>query len=312
MNLAHIHLLLNHFPTVGTIVALGLYIVALWSKSSELRRASLVVFFGIAMLSIPAYVSGNAAQEMIVKRPGVSEALIETHQSWALVALLFVELTGLFAWLALWQTRRTSAPANSTLMAVLVCSLITFGLMANAANIGGEITHPEIRDPATPEGTPGGFEILKGSYVATTLTAVPWVWPAAEALHFIGLTILFGVVLLVDLRMLGVLRGISFPSLHRLLPWAILAYAVNVATGMLFFVMAPQQYTTNPVFHWKLALILVAAANAMYFTLLDQPWAVSAEDEPPFTAKLCAGGAIAVWIGVIYCGHMLPFIGNAF
>jgi len=53
MNLAHIHLLLNHFPTIGTIIGIGLFLVGLAAKSDDLKRASLVVFLGIALLTLP-------------------------------------------------------------------------------------------------------------------------------------------------------------------------------------------------------------------------------------------------------------------
>ena len=65
MNPAHIHLLLNHFPTIGFGIGLALYLVGYWNKSDDLRRASLVIFFLIAVIAIPTYVSGNAAEEKL-------------------------------------------------------------------------------------------------------------------------------------------------------------------------------------------------------------------------------------------------------
>src|SRR6185295_6588977 len=106
MNLAHVHLLLNHFPTVGMIVGLGVFIAAIIAKSDDLKRASLVVFFGIALLSIPTFASGTAAELALSKSPEVSKVTIDAHESAALLALGFMELTGALAWLALWQYRR--------------------------------------------------------------------------------------------------------------------------------------------------------------------------------------------------------------
>src|SRR6476661_7448352 len=106
MNLAHVHLLLNHFPTVGMIVGLGVFVVALMTKSDHLKSASLVVLFGIALLSIPTFASGTAAELALAKTPEVSVATIQTHETAAFVALGFMELTGALAWLALWQRRR--------------------------------------------------------------------------------------------------------------------------------------------------------------------------------------------------------------
>jgi uncharacterized membrane protein len=123
---------------------------------------------------------------------------------------------------------------------------------------------------------------------------------------------LIGVVLVFDLRMLGVMKNVPFSALHRLLPWAILGFGINVVTGMLFFVGAPGQYTQNVAFQWKIALVLIAGLNALYFTLLDEPWTLQAGEDAPLTAKVVAASALLLWVGVMYCGSMLPFIGMAF
>jgi uncharacterized membrane protein len=336
MNLTHLHLLLNHFPTIGMVVGLGVFVTAIAAKSDDLKRASLAIFFIIALLSIPTFATGTAAQLALAHTPEVSKAAMETHESAAFVALWFMELTGALAWLGLWQYRRLSRVPQGTLAAVLLAGLVTFGLMTRAANIGGELRHPEIR---TGPSLAGG---LTGATVETATAEPPlasvaepplasvaeppltrkigaamadlkWLWPASEALHFIGLGLLFGVVLLVDLRMLGFIKGISFSALHRLLPWGVLGFGVNVATGMLFFVGAPPTfYVTNPVFFLKLALILVAGANALYFTVFEQAWTLGAGETPPVAAKVAAASGIFLWMCVIFCGQWLPFIGRSF
>ena len=140
-----------------------------------------------------------------------------------------------------------------------------------------------------------------------------WGWPAAETVHFIGLCLLFGVVLVVDLRMLGFMKGIPFSVLHRLLPWGVLGFGINVVTGMLFFIGAPQDfYVNNSAFIWKLALILVAGANALYFTVFEHAWTLGAGDTPSVTARVAAASGILLWTGVIFCGQMLPFFGHSF
>ncbi len=66
-----------------------------------------------------------------------------------------------------------------------------------------------------------------------------WLWPAAEAVHFIGLCLLFVVVLIVDLRLLGMAKGLSFKALYQLLPLGMLGFLLNLITGMMFFLAAP-------------------------------------------------------------------------
>ena len=308
MDLTHIHLLLNHFPTIGSIIGGGLFVLALVTDSDELKRASLVVLLGIALISLPTYMSGSGAQERLKTDPGVSQSLVETHEGAAFEAIGFMELTGAFAWLGLWQIRRLARIPKWNLALILVLTLVTLGLMTRAANIGGEIRHAEIRagdGSVTPEGA-------LARRVGTFVTETPWMWPTCETLHFIGLTLLLGVVLLVDLRVLGVLKGVSFPSLHRLLPWAAFGFGVNVITGMLFFVGMPVQYTGNPAFYWKVALVMLAGLNAVYFTVLEEPWELGPGDDAPLTAKIAAASAMILWVGVMYFGSMLPFLGNAF
>jgi len=308
MDLAHIHLLLNHFPTIGTIIGGGLFLLSLIAKSDDLKRASLVVLLGIALIAIPTYMSGNGAQDVIKSLPGLSQSMIEAHEGAALVAMAFLLVTGAFAWLALWQFRRLGRVPNWNLAVILILTLASLGLMARASNIGGEIRHQEIRasQPADPPGP--GLARAVGSFVTET----PWMWPTCETLHFIGLSLLLGVVFLVDLRVLGFMKGVSFASLHRLLPWAALGFGLNVVTGMLFFVGIPLQYIHNKSFYWKVGLVMLAGANAVYFTLFDEPWSLGPGEDAPLTAKFAAVSAVVLWVAVMYFGSMLPFLGNAF
>jgi hypothetical protein len=313
MDLAHIHLLLNHFPTIGGIIGGGLFVLSLVTKSDDLKRASLVVLLGISLLSIPTYISGNGAQDAIKSLPGVSKSLIETHEGAALVALGFMVVAGAFAWLGLWQFRRLARVPNWNLAVILVLTLVTLGLMTRASNLGGEIRHAEIRaEQGTAAPEPAAEEPGLARRVGSVMTDYQWMWATCETLHFIGLSLLLGVVFLVDLRVLGAVKGVSFASLHRLLPWAALGFGVNVITGMMFFVGIPGQYIHNNSFYWKIAMVMLAGLNAVYFTVVDEPWALGPKEDAPLTAKVAAASAMLLWVGVMYCGSMLPFLGNAF
>ena len=308
MTLAHVHLLLNHFPIIGTMIGLGLFIVALAAKNDHLKQASLLVLLCIAMLAFPTYLSGHAAAEELKRLPGVSADLIKAHQDSALLAFIFMELAGSFAWLGLWQFRRLARFPRWNLTLVLLLTVVTVLLMSTVGNTGGEIRHPEIAQDM-PLGPPLGLDsVAIGGFV----TKVPWMWPTCETLHFIGLSLLFGIVFLFNLRMLGIVKNVSFAALHRLLPWGILGFGINLLTGMLFYIGASEQYTQNGAFHWKIVLILLAGANALYFTMFDDTWVLKAGDDAPAMAKFVALSAIFLWVGVMYCGSMLPFIGQSF
>lgn len=313
MNLPHIHLLLNHFPIIGTIIGIGLFLFALIGKSDDLKRASYVIFAGLALLSLPTYMSGNAAAEKIHKLPGVSDAVLAAHNNAALVALIFIEFMGLFSWLALWQYRRRGHAKGWTTGTVLVLSLIGLYFMSVTGNTGGEIRHTEIRTVAEAQAAAGAPEpLINAAALGENIEAVKWVWPACETLHFIGLSLLLGVVFLFDLRMFGFMKQISYTTLHRLLPWGILGFAINVFTGMVFFVGNSAQYTKSPPYLWKMIFVLVAGANALYFTMFDEVWTLAPDDDAPMTAKIAAGSAVFLWVAIMWCGSMLPFLGDSF
>ena len=309
VNLPHLHLLMNHVPTVGTVVALGLFLLAFVRRNDHLHHASLEVFYLLALATLPVYLTGLAAQDAIANRPDVSAVAIAAHHDRALLAFIFMELTGFVAWLALWQFRRVGRAAPWTSPAVLLLAVMTLAQMASAASVGGEIHHPEIKLDETVTAVSGW---ITAASVEGFVTANPWVWPSAEALHFAGLSLLFGVLFTVNLRLLGGVRAASFASLHRLLPWAMLAFGVNLVTGMLFCIAAPEQYVNNTPFYWKIGALMIAGADLLYLTVFDKLWALEAGDEAAVLDKAIAASAIAAWVGVIYFGRMLPFLGNAF
>ena len=309
---AHIHLLLNHVPTVGFSIGLALLVFGFLLKSDHLKVASLVILVGIAILSIPTYASGSGAQEQICgpltnsgpcEDAAVPRTIIEMHESLAFVSYVMIVLVGGLSWLGLWQFRRLGRLPAWNLVAVLVLSLITFGTVVQAANIGGEIRHPEIR--ITPEAT----EPTIGRVIADAINSSPWAWAANEALHMTGMTLVMAIVLLIDVKLLGFAPKMSYATIDRLLPWGILGFGLNAITGMMFFLAAAYQYVGNVAFNWKLVFLMAAALNMLIFTL-DHSWT---DDQPtPAYSKVLAGSVLVFFVGTMFWGSMLPFIGQAF
>lgn len=305
VSLTHLHLLLNHVPTVGFVMALGIFVLSHFGAHEHVRQLGLALLVGIALVAIPVYATGNAAQQALAGDGSVSTALVEMHEGAALLAFLLMQATGLFAWLGLWQHRRLARVpgwGSATVLALGAASLL---LVARAAALGGEIRHPEIR--VTPESTEGALARSVGVFVANT----SWAWVSSEVLHFIGLSMLIGVMLVINLRMLGVIGGVTFRALDRLLPWAILGFGLNVITGMLFFAGAPSQYVDNTAFFWKVAFVVLAGLNTLYFTF-DKTWVLEGLQTAPLRSRAMALSALVLWVGVLYWGTMLPFIGDAF
>jgi hypothetical protein len=315
LSTTHVHLVLNHVPTIGYIIAVGLFVAALIARSEHLHQASLMLFAGIALVTLPVYVTGNAAAQTICVAepdapcadPGISRPLIERHEGAAAQALVTVIATGGLAWLGLWQIRRRRRLPTWNTAAILTASVVTLTLVSRAANLGGGIRHPEIRILQEAAAAGPSFARLIVDFVRDHA----WVWIASESVHFIGLSVVIGVLLLIHLRTLGVMKALSFEMLDRLLPWAALGVGVNVVTGMLFFIASPEFYTTNDAFYWKLLFILIAGANTLYF-FFDKGWSVPAGGEAAWPTRLVTASALALWVGVMFWGSMLPYLGNSF
>src|SRR5579863_6702011 len=103
-DIAHWHLLLNHFPIIGTMIALALYLTSFFEKMKDLRQTSLIVFVAVALLTIPAFMTGIGAQVTLVDQPGISLALIQRHEGAAELAIWFVEIAGALALIGLWES----------------------------------------------------------------------------------------------------------------------------------------------------------------------------------------------------------------
>jgi hypothetical protein len=115
--------------------------------------------------------------------------------------------------------------------------------------------------------------------------------------------------------MLGFFKQMPVKPLNRLLPWGIAGFVINAVTGFMFFAGDPFQYLYNLAFLLKAIFLALAGINAgaFYLTGLSrQVDAVGAGGDVPTPAKVVAAASLFLWIGVMYWGRMLPFIGNAF
>ncbi len=315
MNLAHLHLLLNHFPIIGTIVALGLFIVSFLGKNDDLKRSSLIIFAAIALLTLPAFFSGIGAQRAVRKDPLVSTAVIDRHEGAAMLALFFMLITGALALIELWKRRRivTEKPWSGTLLAILLFSLITAGLMARVGTTGGDIRHPEIwsvKDVTQETGLSALvhiFEPTPSKFTDLMLVSKYW-WAFMMDLHFIGLALLIGTVGILNLRVLGFEKRLTGASLHRLMPWAMAGFGINVLTGTLAFIGMPSYYAFDAAFWLKILALLLLGLNAAVFYLTDAFESVERlgpGDEAPRLAKLVAGSSLFLWFAVITLGRYI-------
>ena len=155
---------------------------------------------------------------------------------------------------------------------------------------------------------------IKSTGLSNAILVNPWVWPAAEAIHFVGLALLLGTVGLFDLRLMGFFRGMSIRAARELMPFAIIGFLLNFLTGLVFLIGAPDQYAFNHIWWYKVVFLILAGLNAAVFeaTVSRQVVYIDAGQDTPALAKVIGAMSLFAWLGVLYWGRMLPFLGDAF
>jgi hypothetical protein len=150
---------------------------------------------------------------------------------------------------------------------------------------------------------------LEGTFMNRLMVEIFWMFPLMETIHFIGLILLFGALLVVDGRVIGMGRFINMKAAMAFIPVAIFAFALNLITGIFFVASQPGVYFGNAVFQWKMALIVIAGINALWFWFGEHKELCQLADgeDAPFRAKVIALASLVIWILVIIGGRMIPY-----
>ena len=144
MNDAHLHLLFNHMPIVGSLIGILILVAGIFFKQPIVRKTAFGVLVFSALITLPAFFTGEGAEEIVEELPGISHNLIHEHEEAAELVLWLSEILGLIALIAFYLEHvqhKFSAMAN---FFTLIFSIGTFVSFAKTGNTGGEIHHPEI------------------------------------------------------------------------------------------------------------------------------------------------------------------------
>ena len=152
---------------------------------------------------------------------------------------------------------------------------------------------------------------LEASSIANAIRESLYLFPVAESLHVIGLTMVFGTIAIVDLRLLGVAwTRRSFTRIAAdVLKWTWAAFALSVATGVFMFITNAGVYYHNVFFRVKMGLLALSGLNMLAFELTARR-SVGRWDEhttAPPAGRIVAGLSLALWITTIFMGRWIGF-----
>jgi hypothetical protein len=151
---------------------------------------------------------------------------------------------------------------------------------------------------------------LESTSIAQAISTSIWMYPTFESLHYVGLALLLGGIMLIDLRLLGFARSLPLRTMITLLPWVWIGFVINVVTGTLMFIYGASSFALNPAFQLKLVLMALAGVNALLFTIAaarsGNEWVSSGDT--PVAIKTIATLSMVFWVGVMTAGRWMAYI----
>jgi hypothetical protein len=153
---------------------------------------------------------------------------------------------------------------------------------------------------------------LEATRLGSAIAEGRYAFPIIEGIHLIGLAMAVGLLMLVDLRLMGVfLTHVPPRQLHReLLPYVLAGFGVIVLAGVLLLSSEATTVFASPPWPFKLAFIILGAFNALYFEFIISRRPAALPATGPLPASVRSAGAISffLWVLVIICGRLIPYI----
>ena len=155
------------------------------------------------------------------------------------------------------------------------------------------------------------LKLIEHTYLATIVREGDWWFPLAECLHVLSIATVFGSILMMDLRLVGLAsRDSAVTKLaEEVLPYTWVAFACAVITGTIMFIGRAQDYWHNPQFELKFLFLALAAANMLFFHFGAFRRIADWDDAlpPPPAARLAGALSISLWIIVVFFGRWIGF-----
>lgn len=139
-----------------------------------------------------------------------------------------------------------------------------------------------------------------------------WWFPLLNSLHVLGVTLMLGMLFMLDLRLMG-LAATRYPvrvMSREMIPWTVAAFLVSVFTGLGMFITRASVHMQNPAFQWKLLLMLLAGCNMLLFhrRVFRRVDAWNSGTPTPPAARMAAALSLVLWAGVMLSGRWVGHI----
>ena len=157
----------------------------------------------------------------------------------------------------------------------------------------------------------GWCQWLEHTPFALSISESIWLFPLIEGTHILALPLSVGMIVIFDLRLLGLAfrDGPASLVMREVVRWSKIGFPIMFVTGVLLFVTQAGKAYGNAFFRTKLILLLLLGINAVVYQLVFYPkmaqWDLARR--APVGARMCAGLSLLVWIGVIVCGRTMAY-----
>lgn len=146
MNDAHLHMVVNHFPIIGTILGLGILIVGMFLKNNSVKNTAFFLFIIVAVFAAISMGTGEGAEEMVEDMPTIGYEIIHEHEEMSEKLAIALYLLGVVSIVGLYLNYKKSIKDVLVTYFVLLIAIVAVILAQQTGTTGGEIRHTEIRE----------------------------------------------------------------------------------------------------------------------------------------------------------------------
>ena len=150
MNDAHLHLVVNHFPIIGTILGLGILVTGMVLKNNSVKNTGYCLFIVAAVFAALSMGTGEGAEELVEDMPSIGKQIIHEHEEMAEKLAVVLYVLGLISLSSLFLNYKNHSKAKLVSYVAVVVAVMAVFLAKETGTTGGEIRHTEIRHNVTP------------------------------------------------------------------------------------------------------------------------------------------------------------------